>query len=659
MTSLSFRRASIPLADAGVLALIAFAAASIAAGLARSVTTVYLPLVLEHIRDAPGLIGTVMLINPLAGAVVPLVAGIWSDRLRARGRSGRLPFILGGSLLASGGLLAVALGHGTSYLVLAGAGLLAYVGINALQTVHRTLVADCFPPERRPRGNSAQEIAILVGSLVGITAGGLLVEVDRWLPFAVAALVVPLLAVPTLLRVREPATTVDSRPELRPARSYLAAARRPGVRNFLVAEVLWTAGYVALPSFFVLYADRVLGLSPATAAIWLAGFGVATGAAIVVGGRVREPARQAPLLALGVALMGGGFLLVAFSSQLWLVGLGLIPAAVGFGLISALAFPLLVSLTRGGEEGTYSALYHSVRALAATVALPAAGWTIAVTDSYRALFVFGGLVTLAALVPLLRACWLGTRVVPGLSLPRRLGSARFWWSWLGAGAAVWLAVLGFGVLLDPTPLQELDERLFLAVNGLGHGPDWLWDIFNPNTRNYVILVTLAFALALAIRPRYALHLPALAALSFGLAIFLMESIYWLFARDRPEEALGAEAHLAGHSWAPFESYPSGHAGATAALVTAITLGLVRMGVRPWLTAPLWLYLGAILFTRVLFGAHFPFDVLTGAIVGIAAARLVDALLETIGVWGAPLPDRRQLRELRARPASAAAPERGL
>ena len=35
-------------------------------------------------------------------------------------------------------------------------------------------------------------------------------------------------------------------------------------------------------------------------------------------------------------------------------------------------------------------------------------------------------------------------------------------------------------------LQPLDNRLFLAVNGLGDGPEWIYHAFDPHARNYVI-----------------------------------------------------------------------------------------------------------------------------------------------------------------------------
>ena len=71
---------------------------------------------------------------------MPLAVGFWSDRRAARGESRRLPFVLGGSLVASGGLAAVALGFSSSYFMLAAFGGCVYVGLNAATTAHRALV---------------------------------------------------------------------------------------------------------------------------------------------------------------------------------------------------------------------------------------------------------------------------------------------------------------------------------------------------------------------------------------------------------------------------------------------------------------------------------------------------------------------------------------
>jgi membrane-associated phospholipid phosphatase len=577
--------------------LVAFAAAAVAAGLGRAVTTTYLPLLLERIADAPGLIGMVMLVNAAAGMAVPLVVGLWSDRLARSGRGRRLPFVLGGSALTAGGLLAVALGSSTSYLVLALAAAVVYTGLNAVTTAHRALVPEVFDPRGRARATSAQELAMLGGGLVGLAVGGLLTTVAPWAPFALTAVLVPLLAAPTVARVTEPDEVDQHDAPSRPTGYYLRAAARPGVRGFLLAQILWVLGYAALPAFFLLYAEEELGLVPSVASLWLAGFGVATGAAIALAGRVQNPEHHRPLLLAGVVLLGVGFLGVGASTSLVPVGVALVAGAAGFGLVSTLGFPLFSTLIPAGEAGGYTALYFSVRAISSTIALPAAGWTVAATGSYRSIFFLGGLATLTALVPLMG---------PRLGRPR--GRRH-----LAAGLIATVPMLG--ALVAQTGAHRADEWLYRAINGLGPGPELLWTILDPHTRNYLLLVGLAVLAAAATGlsrvPRVFARVLGSAALAWG----LLEAVYSVYDRPRPEEVV-VGASLNGHSWAHLNSFPSGHMAITAALGVSLALAFPR------LRFALWGYIAAVAFTRVLFGAHFPFDTVAGTALGSASALLV-------------------------------------
>jgi MFS family permease len=383
----------------GFAYLIVFAAAAVGSGLVRTVTTTYLPLLLAEIREAPALIGLVMMVNSAAGFAVPLLVGLWSDRRHTR-RHGRRPFIATGSLLAACGLTAVALGHGTSFLVLTLAGTVAYIGVNVVTTAHRALVHDCFEGEQYTRANGAQEVAMLTGGLIGLAVGGLLTELALWAPFVLAAAGMLLLAWPTVRRLPVSEPGPPERRRAHPFRFYATAMIRPGVRALLAAETLWVIGYAALPVFFILYARRVLGLEPGLASLWLAAFAFGAGLAMIAGGFVRNPRLHKPFLALGVGLMGAGFLAAAGSTSLVWVSMACASAAAGFGLVSTLGFSLFASLIPQGEAGGYTALYYSLRAVASAVAVPVAGLTIAASGSYRSLFLLGGTATLAALVPL-------------------------------------------------------------------------------------------------------------------------------------------------------------------------------------------------------------------------------------------------------------------
>jgi undecaprenyl-diphosphatase len=71
------------------------------------------------------------------------------------------------------------------------------------------------------------------------------------------------------------------------------------------------------------------------------------------------------------------------------------------------------------------------------------------------------------------------------------------------------------------------------------------------------------------------------------------------------------------SWHPkFASFPSGHTATVFAALVAIGTIL------PQARALLWIYAGLIALSRVVINAHYPSDVIGGAIIGAAGAWLV-------------------------------------
>ena len=379
----------------GSAVLVVFSLAAVGAGAGRALTTTYLPVLLERIEDAPSLIGVVMTVNALAGFAVPIAVGIWSDR---RGR--RLPFIAVGAVVTAGGLIAVGLGNGTSYIALGLAAGLVYTGLNALTTAHRAIVAEDVDDPRRPAATSAQEIAGLVGAVVAVAIGGALIEPAPAAAFALAAGVLAATALPTMLVTRRlrlgerPASTVTGTRQAR-VRDVL---RRPGAREVLVAQTMWVFGYAALLPFFVLYAEHSLGLSVAVAGVLPLAFGVLTALGMVLAGRAR-PERVRPLLLLGTALLGAGLVAAAPATSLAAAAPGFAAAALGAGVVTALGFAYFARFVPDGEAGRYSGVFFAGRAVAAAAALPLAGLAVQFSGSYRAVLWLGA-AALAALVPL-------------------------------------------------------------------------------------------------------------------------------------------------------------------------------------------------------------------------------------------------------------------
>jgi dolichol-phosphate mannosyltransferase len=183
------------------------------------------------------------------------------------------------------------------------------------------------------------------------------------------------------------------------------------------------------------------------------------------------------------------------------------------------------------------------------------------------------------------------------------------------------AVLALAAVLPA--LQPLDNQLFLAVNGLGDGPEALYHVFDPHTRNYILL-TLAALIAAAVtlrRPRHVIGTGLVVLLAAYLAGAALEVLKLFVDRVRPEEVLGSEVLLShGRSWSHLASFPSGHMMVTAAMAAAAGAAV------PLLRRPLVAYVAMVGFTRVLFGAHFPLDVLVGTALGYELGLFSASLL---------------------------------
>jgi len=199
----------------------------------------------------------------------------------------------------------------------------------------------------------------------------------------------------------------------------------------------------------------------------------------------------------------------------------------------------------------------------------------------------------------------------GVALDPRAAAVRaelsHWPARIGAATA---AAIAIGLALPL--LQPVDNELFLAINGLGDGPEWLYQALDPHARNYALIVALTIAgSAVAFRRLRYVAGATLAVVLAGYSAGAVLNLIKLFVeRARPEEVLG-DAVLLSHdrTWAAIASYPSGHLIVTAALVTAAA------AIVPKLRTPLYLYLAAVAVTRITFGAHFPIDVVVGTVLG--------------------------------------------
>lgn len=208
--------------------------------------------------------------------------------------------------------------------------------------------------------------------------------------------------------------------------------------------------------------------------------------------------------------------------------------------------------------------------------------------------------------------------------PRVRVPARTWvLHWLGrlALVTVGLALLGLALPL----FSAADRAAFEAVNGVGYGRDWVFEVLDPHERIYRGLLLLAIIVAFVARGPWAALGVAIALVTAGTVSFLMlEVIATLTGRPRPQEVLENILKPPGAGWAQ-ASYPSGHVVVTTTLAAAAARAL------PVLRWPMAFVVVVIAWSRVAFGAHFPLDVLAGALLGYATAAFAVAFTAQLGL----------------------------
>jgi membrane-associated phospholipid phosphatase len=224
-----------------------------------------------------------------------------------------------------------------------------------------------------------------------------------------------------------------------------------------------------------------------------------------------------------------------------------------------------------------------------------------------------------------------------------LSNAQEWFAWLGrkprpaTARTAWRtpARLALGGLLAlalvAATMVLLDARIIIAVGGL---PEWVSRLFNAltdfGTSDWFLVPIGLVLLAIAALATPSLsHVSQLVLVAFTVRLgFVFTAIALpglfdtiikrLIGRARPY--IGGDAdpfHYLLFVWRPdYASLPSGHA--TNVFAALVAVGLVW----PRLRAIMLIYALIIAASRVIILAHYPSDVIAGAVVGSAGALLV-------------------------------------
>lgn len=371
------------------------------------------PLILKEtfaVDDA--LIGVVMALdNVLALIMLPLF-GKLSDQTRTRiGR--RMPYILGGTLVAVLCVLLLPLADRMNNLVLFMVGMgLVLVAMATYRSPAVALMPDVTPKPLRSQGNAVINLMGAVGGML------MLVTMQVFLPkaqggeyrpnympiFAVLAGVMALCVAVLFWQIKENACAQEAQTqgseeaevtESAPTGGKMAPPVRRSFGFILASVFLWYAGYNAVTSGFSRYATQELQGSFSMILM------ICTAAAIVsylpvgfVASRIgRKRTIQLGVLFLGVAFAAGAFFHQVTPALYIFFAL----AGMGWAFINVNSYPMVVELASGSDVGKYTGYYYTV-SMTAQILTPVVSGFLMGHVGYRTLFPYAAFFVFASFV---------------------------------------------------------------------------------------------------------------------------------------------------------------------------------------------------------------------------------------------------------------------
>jgi len=186
------------------------------------------------------------------------------------------------------------------------------------------------------------------------------------------------------------------------------------------------------------------------------------------------------------------------------------------------------------------------------------------------------------------------------------------------GLIITLLGLSWGALTWTRPGRAFDRRTFRAINRLPTCPELDWAMWSITHLGSAWAAIGALALATMVHQARFVVVTAMAILTQGILIGVAKA---LTQRPRPFDQLSG-IRVIGLKPADL-SYPSGHSALAFNVATLLAVGLPMA--HPW---PFVIYglACAVGYSRLHLGVHYPFDVLSGATVGLGWGLLWVAYL---------------------------------
>jgi maltose/moltooligosaccharide transporter len=350
-----------------------------------SLVTTYLPLILKGLGSSATLIGFAIGGEGIFSSLIPLWAGVMSDRIWTKRWGRRKPFMIFAAPFMAAALMLAPFQPG--YVPIAVSTFVFFAAYHFYTSPYQSLLPDVTPSNVQGRAQGFQSFMRGGGMFLGMVVAGFLFY--RWepLPFILCSLLIMVFTYLTVVKIQEP------EPEhlLLPPRASIwveinrvwqSTRQTKGIQRFMVASFLWESTLAALRPFIMLYFIYTLGATEQVGALLLGLVGVTYMIAGVSSGYLADRYGRVRIMRIGLWIYLGGCILGVFLTDIKWAFVFLPIFGLGGSIVLTLPYAILIKLMPKEHIGQFTGMFSMTRGFANILGPIIAGVAIDITATF-------------------------------------------------------------------------------------------------------------------------------------------------------------------------------------------------------------------------------------------------------------------------------------